>query len=117
MRYLLIVRVPENGMPEGGPSPELIARMDRLITEERKAGVLLDTGGLRPIEEASRVRLSHGRVTTTDGPFSEAKEVVGGFAMVEVPDRKAAEEAARRFLAVHGNDWEVEIEVRLIEGP
>ena len=80
-----------------------------------KAGVLLDTAGLMPTTEGIRLRLRDGRITQTDGPFTEAKEVVGGYAILEAPSMAEALAATRRFLEVHGDGWNIECEVRQMQ--
>ena len=113
MRFLSMVRINENsGMV---PSAQLMADMGKLMEELTKAGKLVDTAGLRPTAEGKRVRLAHGKLSTTDGPFTESKEVIGGYAMLEAESIDEALELTRRFLAVHGDEWNVECEVRQLE--
>ena len=64
-----------------------------------------------------RLRWNRGKLSQTDGPFTEAKEVIGGYAMLEAPSMKEAVELTRRFLAIHGDEWNVECEVRALDGP
>jgi hypothetical protein len=64
-----------------------------------------------------RVRMRNGRLSTVDGPFVETKEVIGGFAILEAPSMPAAIELTKRFLKVHGDEWEIECEVRQLDGP
>jgi len=87
-------------LPE--PTPDLYVRMDELLSEATKAGVLVATGGLHPFEEATKVRYADGEFTVIDGPYTEAKELVGGWALMEVQDKAEAIEWAKRFLAVAG---------------
>ncbi|QHC27309.1 YciI family protein [Streptomyces sp. GS7] len=117
MRFMMLVRIDERTAPAGGPSPELMAEMGRLMDEMTKAGVLLDTAGLRPSAEGSRVRLSGGKLSVTDGPFAEAKEVIGGYALIQAASKEEAVEWAKRFLRVHGDEWEVTSEIRQVEEP
>jgi hypothetical protein len=112
-----LIRVDESAMPEGGPSPELMEKMGKLIDEMTKAGVLLDTAGLRPSAEATRVHLSGGKLSVTDGPFAEAKEMIGGYSIVQAKSKDEAIEWTKRFLAVHGDEREVTCEVRQVEEP
>ncbi|WP_245156340.1 YciI family protein [Agrilutibacter solisilvae] len=113
MRFLSMVRVNENCSLQ--PSEQLMADMGRLIEEMKQAGVLLDTAGLRPTAESVRVRLSAGQTRVIDGPFAETKEVVGGFAILEAASREEAIALTHRFLRVHGDEWEIECEVRQME--
>ncbi|MFG3284618.1 YciI family protein [Streptomyces sp. NPDC048111] len=115
-RYLTMVRIDENNAPEGGPSDALMERMGDLINEMTKAGVLLDTAGLAPTSEGTRVRWNHGELTVTDGPFTESKEVVGGYAMIQAKDKAEAIEWATRFVKIHEEGWDITSEVREVVG-
>lgn len=114
-RYLTMIRIDENDAPADGPSPEMQQRMGELFEEITKAGVMLDTGGLKPTAEASRVTFSGGHVTVTDGPFTESKEVVGGYSICQAKDKAEALEWATRFLRTHDEHWTITAEVREIE--
>jgi hypothetical protein len=81
-----------------------------------QSGVLVSTAGLRPTSDGVRVRLRGGKLSVTDGPFTETKEVIGGYAILETATKEKAIEATRRFLAVHGDEWEIECEVRALDG-
>jgi hypothetical protein len=105
MRFMMLYK--PDGRP-GPPSPEYMAMMEKLIEDETKSGVLVLTGGLEAASKAARVRLSGGKATVTDGPFTESKELVGGFAIIQAKSREEAVEVARRFLKVAG-DGEVEV--------
>ncbi|MFF8591354.1 YciI family protein [Streptomyces sp. NPDC015220] len=113
-RYLSIVRIDESTAPAEGPSPELMRRMGELIEEITKAGVMLDTAGLTPQSQGKRVRWEGGRATVTDGPFTESKEVVGGYALMQCKDMDEAVEWAHRFVKVHEEYWTMSCEVREI---
>jgi hypothetical protein len=116
-RYLTMVRIDENNAPAEGPSPELMQRMGELLEEMTKAGVLLDTAGLAPTAQGTRVRWENGRISVTDGPFTETKEVVGGYALIQAKDKAEAIEWAKRFLKIHEEHWTVTSEVReVMEG-
>ena len=117
MRYLLLVRTNVDDAVAGGPDERLAEEMGRLLEDMTKAGVLLDTGGLRPVGEATYVRLVGGRQTVIDGPFTESKEVVGGYCLVQVRSKEEAVEWASRFLALHGPQWEMGIEIRQLDEP
>ena len=113
MRFLSMIRITEDsGMV---PSERLISDMGKLMEEMTRAGVLLSTAGLRPTSEGVRVRLSRGKLSTVDGPFAETKEVIGGFAILEAQSRREAIELTKRFLLVHGNEWDIECEVRQLD--
>ena len=115
MRYLMLIRPDMDNLPEWGPDEKLEEDMGRLIEEMTKAGVLLDTAGLRPFEEAARVRLANGEVTVLDGPFTESKEVVGGYCLLQTRSRDEAVEWAARFLRIHGPEWTMELELRELD--
>ncbi|MFI6643962.1 YciI family protein [Streptomyces sp. NPDC050504] len=113
-RFLTLIRVDEKTAPEGGPSPELQERMGALLEEITKAGVMLDTAGLAPASESTVVSWSGGRLDVTDGPFTESKEVVGGYSIVQAKDKAEAVEWTRRFLSTHEEYWTITAEVREI---
>src|SRR5262245_23564077 len=118
MRFMNMLKGREDAGP---PPPALMAAIAKLGEEAMKAGVLVETGGLFPSATGSRVRLSGGRLTVTDGPFAEAKEVIGGYAVYEVKSKREAIEWATRFLRLHEEHWpgwEGEVELRQVfEGP
>jgi hypothetical protein len=99
MRFLSIYKSAEKGVP---PSQEEMARMGKLIEEGMKAGWLLGTEGCLPSALGARVRLSDGKHTVTDGPFTEAKEVVGGFAILQAKSKEEAIQLVKNFLQVVG---------------
>jgi hypothetical protein len=109
MRFLTLYRPAK---PEGTPpTGEEIAGMGKLIEEMVKNGTLLSTEGCQPSAKGARVRLSNGKFSVTDGPFTEAKEVIGGFAIIEVKSKEEAVELTKRFLNVAGDG---ESEIRLL---
>jgi hypothetical protein len=109
MRFLLVHRIDESRPDAYDPSPEVVAGIGRLMGEMARAGVLLAAEGVRPSSTGAKVRSSGGRRTVTDGPFTEAKEVIGGFALLQVRSRDEAVEWAVRFAECIGD---VEVEVR-----
>ena len=115
MRFLSMIRIDENSGVV--PSKQLMHDMGKLIEEMTREGTLIQTAGLRPTAEGTRVRLRHGKLSTSDGPFAETKEVIGGFAILEATSLKEAIELTKRFLRIHGDEWDVECEVRQMEGP
>jgi hypothetical protein len=107
MRFLMIytpdekaTKKHEAGVP---PTPQEIADMGKLIEEMAKAGVLLSTEGCQPSSKGAKVKKSGKDIKVTDGPFTEAKEVVGGFAIVKANSKAEAIEWARKFLNVAGD--------------
>ena len=114
MRFLSMIRVNENTGQK--PSERLMKEMGALIDEMLKEGTLVRTAGLRPTKEGFRVRSRHGKLSMTDGPFTESKEVIGGYAVLEAKSKEHAIELTNRFLAVHGDEWDLECEVRPLDG-
>ena len=115
MRFLSMIRIDENKGQV--PSEQLMNDMDKLIEEMTRERVLIHTAGLRPTAEGVRVRLRGGKLSTVDGPFAETKEVIGGFAILEASSMKEAVELTKRFLRIHGEEWDIECEVRQLDGP
>ena len=113
-RYLSMIRIEEQNLPAQGLSPESQDRMGALMEEITKAGVMLDTAGLTPSSEGTRLTISGGKISHTDGPFTESKEVVGGYAILQAKDKAEALEWTKRFLQVHDDYWTVTAEVREI---
>jgi hypothetical protein len=105
MRFLSIYKGVESNRP---PSQETMERMNALIEKSMKSGELVATEGCLPSALGARVRSDQGRVTVIDGPFSEAKEVVGGFAILEATSKDDAIRMVKEFLAVAG-DGECEL--------
>lgn len=108
MKFLSIYRSVERGVP---PSAEEMTAMGKLIDKHMRSGALLATEGCLPSALGARVRLSNGKVSVTDGPFTETKEVVGGFAILQAKSKQEAIELAREFLQVAG---EGECEIRQV---
>ncbi len=116
MRFLSMIRLQEGTGQV--PSEQLMHDMGRLIEALTRSGQLVSTAGLRPSAEGVRVRLHRGgRLSVSDGPFTETKEVIGGYAILDAASRDEAVELTRRFLAVHGSEWDLECEVRPLDGP
>ena len=115
MRFLSMIRVDETSGQV--PSQQLMDDMGKLIDEMTREGTLVRTAGLRPTKEGKRVRLRKGQLSTVDGPFTETKEVIGGFAIIEAASMAEAIELTKRFLRVHGDTWDIECEVRPLDGP
>jgi hypothetical protein len=122
MQFLMLIKIANNDDYEGGnPLPEgLDAAMGELIGEWSQAGAMVSASGLRPTSKGARVRLTGGKVDVIDGPFTEAKEVVGGFFILNAENKAKAVEMTQRFVEVHrkvlGDHFHLECEVREIEG-
>jgi hypothetical protein len=117
MRFMMLVKSAENS----GPPPQaLMDAMAKLSEEAVRSGAMLQTGGLAPTLMSTRVRLARGEISTIDGPFTETKEAIGGFAIFELQSKEAAIEATRHFMELHKRywpGWEGETEIRQIFGP
>ncbi len=116
MRFMYLVtsshRVP--------PTPELLEAMHKLATREITAGRMLDNAGLMPVAMGAQVRITDGKLSVVDGPFVEAKEVVGGYAIFELPGKEEAVAAAVEFMQLHKDlmpGWEGTCEIRSFAGP
>jgi hypothetical protein len=117
MRYMMIVKHAEN---QGPPPKELMDAIAKLSQEESTARTMIGVGGLGPTAQGARVRLSGGQVTVIDGPFTEAKEIIGGYAQFELNSKQEAIESAVRFMELHNKHWpgwEGETEVRPMMNP
>jgi hypothetical protein len=117
MRFMMMVKHHESSVP---PPQPLMDAMARIGQEAVKNGSMVLSGGLAPTAQSNRVRLSGGKISVIDGPFTETKEVVGGFAVMEFKSKEEALEAAKHFLDLHRQywpGWEGESEVRQLFGP
>ena len=117
MRFMMIVKSAERSGP---PPKALMDAIAKLSDDAAQAGTMIGGGGLGPTALGARVRLSGGKVTVTDGPFSEAKEVVGGYAQFELKTREEAVQSAVKFMELHKTHWpawEGETEVRQMMEP
>jgi hypothetical protein len=115
---MMLVKSAEN---QGPPPKALMDAIGKLLEENNKSGhPMLDTGGLAPSAKSARVRLSGGQINVFDGPFTEAKEIIGGYAQFEYETKKEAVESAVRFMEVHKihwPGWDGETEVRPMLSP
>lgn len=121
MRFMSIVKSSEDNR-RGPPPQALMDAIAKLGEETTKAGVMLDMGGLLPTAMGGyRVRVKGGKLIATDGPFTEAKEVIGGYAVFAVQSKEEAIELAVRFMSLHKEhwpEWEGETELRqMFDGP
>jgi len=117
MRFMYIVTSPQ---PNRGPTPALAEAMMRLADREIKAGRMLDNGGLMPVSLGAQVKVSGGKLSVVDGPFVEAKELIGGYAIFELRDKEEAVAAAVEFMQLHKEhmpNWEGTCEVRSFASP
>jgi hypothetical protein len=111
MRFMFIVK----STHVGPPTPQLLEAMHKLADREIKAGRMLDNGGLMPLATGAQVRIKDGQLSVLDGPFVEAKEVIGGYAIFELRDKEEALAAAKQFMQLHKDlmpGWEGVCELR-----
>ena len=102
MRYLSIIRAAEQ---QGAPPQGLMDAIDQYVTTSLKDGTVVSTGGLAPSSAAVRVRIQKGRLKVTDGPFTESKEVIGGYAVIAAATRDEAIRATTEFMQLHLDHW------------
>jgi hypothetical protein len=121
MRFMMLVKATpdsEAGLP---PDPRLMQAIHKLAEEAVQAGTMVASGGLAPSRGGTRIRIGGGKTQVIDGPFAEAKELVGGYAVFDLPSKEAAVESGRRFMQLHadilGPKYEAELEIRQIFGP
>ncbi len=115
MRFMFIVTSGQAAMP----TPALLEAMHKLADREIKAGRMLDDGGLAPLATGARVSIKKDTVSVVDGPFIEAKEMVGGYAVFELANKEEAVASAMEFMQLHKDHmpgWEGTCEVRAIAG-
>lgn len=118
MKYLMFIKHKELDHAQT-PPPALMAAMEGFVGRMFDSGMLKETGGLKPVRESVRIRSAKGALQVLDGPYAESKEVVGGYAIVEVSSHEQALAIATEFMELHRQHWpefECESEVRLIEG-
>ena len=111
MRFMFIITSADTSPP----SPEFMEAMDKLANEEIKAGRMIDTGGLMPMQMGARVALKAGKLNLIDGPFVEAKEMIGGYAIFDMQNKEEAVASAMNFMQMHIDympGWEGTCEIR-----
>jgi hypothetical protein len=121
MRFMMIVKADKDYEAGRPPSPELMAAVGKLAEEGIKTGRVLDNGGLLPSSQGARIKVSGGKLTVTDGPFAETRELIGGFAIIRADSKQQAIEEGSRFMQLHadilGPKYEGELEVRQMFEP
>lgn len=121
MRYMMIVKADPNYEAGRPPDPALMTAVGKLSQEMTERGVLLQSGGLLPSSKGARVRVSGGKMTVTDGPFAETKELIGGFAILEAASKEEAIRLGQEFMRLHvdvlGPSYEGTLEVRAMFDP
>ncbi|HXN45070.1 MAG TPA: YciI family protein [Bryobacteraceae bacterium] len=110
MKFMMIVKANKDSEAGVMPGEELLSAMGKYNEELMKAGVLLDAAGLKPSSQGVRIRISGAKRTVIDGPFTETKELIGGYWIIQVKSREEAIEWARRAPSPHpGEDCEIEL--------
>jgi hypothetical protein len=116
MRFLMMVRADEDYEAGRPPAPALMAAIGQLSAEMARAGILLEQGGLLPSAAGARIQTSNGRLTVTDGPFTETKELIGGYAILKADTKAEAIELGKRFMQAHvdalGPSYRGQLEIR-----
>jgi hypothetical protein len=116
MRFMMMVKADRNYEAGAPPDPKLMAAIGAHSADMAKRGILLDTGGLLPSSQGARVRVAGGKLTVTDGPFAETKEIIGGYAILQAKSKEEAVELGRAFMKLHadvlGPSYEGELEIR-----
>jgi hypothetical protein len=118
MRYFNMIKSAEG--KSGPPPAALMQAIGALGVEAAQAGVLIDSGGFGPTSAGALIRVSGGKITVADGPFSQGEEVVGGYAIFEAASKEEAVELAKRFMDLHVQhwpEWEGSAEIRPAFGP
>jgi hypothetical protein len=114
MRFMLMIKADKNTEAGVLPSKELIAAMGEFNEEMVKAGVMLAGEGLQPSSKGARIKFSGGKRMVTDGPFTETKELIAGFWLIQVKSKEEAIEWAKRCPDPLGEGMEAEIEIRQV---
>ena len=115
MRFMTIVTGSENLAASGPPPAALGEAIEKHLEEAIQKGTMVSFGGLYPTASGARMRLVNGKIITTDGPFTESKEVIGGFSILNVASKEEALAEARKFMElhrVHWPSWQGEVEIR-----
>ncbi len=119
MKYLAFIRHRES-FRNTPPPPGMMEAMGKFVQQSLKEGTLVDTGGLLPSKDGFRIRLADGKLTVTDGPFTESKEIIGGWAILSAQTKEDALRISREFMDLHRKHWpgfDAECEVRPMFDP
>ncbi len=115
MRFMFIIKTDA----KAAPTPALMEAVHKMAEREIAAGRMIQDGGLAPRDSGMEIRLKSGKLVVTDGPFAETKELIGGFALFELPDMDAAVASGREFMKLHQDfmpGWEGTMEIRQVAG-
>ena len=121
MKYMMMVKADQNYERGAAPDPRLAAAIGKHAEEMGRAGILVEMGGLLPTFAGARVRVSGGKLVVTDGPFTETKELIGGYAILKAGSKEEAIKLGRDFMQIHldvlGSAYEGELEIRQMFDP
>jgi len=115
MRYMMIVKGDEDFTLPGPPPQALMEAIGQLGEAATRAGKMVSMGGLKHSSKGANVRIKDGKIVVTDGPFAEAKEIIGGFAIMDLASREEAIEEGRKFMdlhRIHWPGWDGQMEIR-----
>jgi hypothetical protein len=116
MRFMMLVKATKDSEAGRTPNPELMAAVAKMAEAATKSGAMVDSGGLLPSSQATRVQVAGGKTSLVDGPFAETKELVGGYAIFDLKSKEEAVRMARDFMQIHadilGPSYEGELEIR-----
>lgn len=116
MRFMMMIKCNKDSEAGRMPDPRLMAEIMKHSQEMRKAGILLETGGLMPTSKGARIHVSKGKADVIDGPFAETKELIGGFAILKANSKEEAVKMGKAFMQLHidvlGPAYEGEMEIR-----
>lgn len=104
MKFLGFIKADEKYRRQG-PPPALMEAMGKFVQDSLQSGILVDTGGLKPTSAATRIRIEQGRLTVSDGPFTESKEVVGGWAIMQGKSKAEVLAVSKKFMELHQQHW------------
>jgi len=104
MKFLGFIKADEKYRKQG-PPPALMEAMGKFVQDSLQSGILVDTGGLKPSSAATRIRIEKGKLTIADGPFTEAKEVVGGWAVMKGTSKAEVLAVSKKFMELHQQHW------------
>src|SRR5205085_9535858 len=105
MRYMFIVSGSESLAESGPPPAALVEAIGTLCEAAIKESKMVSFGGVKPTSTGARMRIANGKIVTTDGPFTESKEVIGGFSIYNVASKEEALEEVRKFMELHHEHW------------
>lgn len=113
MRFMAMIKATRDYEAGKPPNPQLIAAMGKLAQDEQKLGIFEMGGGLLPSAQGHRISMTSGKISVTDGPFAETKEVIGGFAILHYKSHADAIAGAQRVMQIHADHGVSDLEIEL----